>query len=520
MHDAIVIGVHDAASPTVRLLVDKGYQVVFLEQSILPVHIQTTSLLTATGNGQIRFWDLSEQSRERGQQFIEGTFFDLGSFSLIGFPHEMNDGFAGIYAPQRIVKSKSLMDEAVAAGAMLPEESILDTALLDVATEEQNSGLSIWHVAREQVLRLCTRVVGINTYDMQVSDEVQSMSALVLPPVGHEPHYRTRDLEPHGHQAFWSKIAREELALYTRAQLRAALTGGFPEGSTAFYQGNTKASQHLGKIFFAVMQSYHATLQEHRLEGLLARLKAMDMDVRGYAFEAVAQGLLQLDCLLPGKNRFQKFISGPAAPFLYPMYIGAGIALARLGRKPEEVLVRLDPVFRWLVLEGYGWRYGVFERQSWIENQKVPEQLSSWYGRRVFDQGLGRSLWFTTGADSTRIIESVKAFGVERQADLWSGVGFACGYTGGMSRSNIVALRQAAGAFGAYLAAGTANAASARHRAGHPGPHTDTACEVLCNLTRDEVIQIADGLLEALPVDAQEPAYEIWRQQLTARFAI
>lgn len=171
------------------------------------------------------------------------------------------------------------------------------------------------------------------------------------------------------------------------------------------------------------------------------------------------------------------------------------------------------------MLEGYGWRHGLFEQHRFIENQEVPEHLSG-YAQRVFDQGLGRSLWFTTGAQSARIIEVVNAFAANRQTDLWSGVGFACGYTGGMSRSDIEALRRAAGAYSAYLAAGTANAASARYRAGHPGSHTDVACEVLCDFTKEEVIKIADDALDNLPIDTQEPAYEIWRQRLIARFAV
>lgn len=302
MYDAIVIGPHGVAPLTARLLIEKGYRVVFLEQSVLPIYIRATSLITATSNGQVRHWDLSEQNKEMIQPVVEQTLFDLGSFSLIGFPREMDDGFAGIYAPQRIVRCKSLIDEAVAAEGELTDDGILDTALIDVAVEESHDALNIWHVKPEHMVRLRTRSGGVELESMQMSEELQSLSASSLPATDSKSYYYTMEMESHDYHAYWSGIPGEELALCTRAQLYASLTGGFPEGATSFQQGNTKASQHLGKIFFAVMQCYYTALQESRFEGLLTQLKAIDMDVRGYAFEAVAQGLLQSDCLLPGKN--------------------------------------------------------------------------------------------------------------------------------------------------------------------------------------------------------------------------
>src|SRR5206468_265750 len=115
------------------------------------------------------------------------------------------------------------------------------------------------------------------------------------------------------------------------------------------------------------------------------------LELRGYAYEGAAMGLTGLDCFLPG-SRFASYVRGPGAAHVYMAHIGAGEALARLRRKPEPFLARLDdPVLRWLVLDGYGFHEGFFKPGRYVEAQRVPTHLSA-YGRRVFDQGVGRSV--------------------------------------------------------------------------------------------------------------------------------
>jgi hypothetical protein len=127
-------------------------------------------------------------------------------------------------------------------------------------------------------------------------------------------------------------------------------------------------------------------------------------------------------------------------------HVGAGWAFARLCRNIGRPLARLDPLLRWLAVDGYGFHEGYFHCHRYIERPTRPARLSG-YALRVFDQGLGRSLWFVYGADIARISSAIATFTPERRADLWSGTALACSYAGGVERAAIEALREAAGPY-------------------------------------------------------------------------
>src|SRR5262249_41509605 len=147
------------------------------------------------------------------------------------------------------------------------------------------------------------------------------------------------------------------------------------------------------------------------------------------------------------KNRFMAFTNGPGALYIHPLHIGAGLTLAKLHKQPERYLAHLDPFLCWLALDGYGFYKATFSRQRTVEEKAVPVHLSD-YARCVFDQGIGRSLWFTKGENVGRITATLARFSQARQADLWAGVGFACSYAGGvLDRTVLEALQTAAGSY-------------------------------------------------------------------------
>jgi hypothetical protein len=187
-------------------------------------------------------------------------------------------------------------------------------------------------------------------------------------------------------------------------------------------------------------------------------------------------------------------------------------------RHPEPFLKRLDPVLCWLALDGYGFHEGFFRRRRYVEQQALPTRLSP-YARRIFDQGLGRSIWFLGGGDVGAVAATIASFAPGRQADLWNGVGLACGYTGGVERAAIDAMKALAGQYRVQLAVGAAMAAHARHRAGTPAPYAELACEALCNTSSLQASRIVDGALQNLPLDGRDPAYAVWQQRLATRFA-
>lgn len=232
-------------------------------------------------------------------------------------------------------------------------------------------------------------------------------------------------------------------------------------------------------------------------------------------------GLMLLDSLGPWKKRLQAFIDGPGARYDWLLYIGAGLVLPRAPIRPDRFLAKLDPFLRWFVMDGYGFYEGFFSGRRSINEHIIPARVSgTGYGCRAFDHGLGRSIWFSTGANVDRIVATIGAFPETRQADLWGGIGLACAYAAGVvDREAIKTLRIAAGPYGPAMTAGAAVAAKFRMQTGGVAAHTDLACEVLCGLSSKMVAQIANAACDNLPPDGEEPAYEIWRQRLADQFA-
>ena len=271
-------------------------------------------------------------------------------------------------------------------------------------------------------------------------------------------------------------------------------------------------------VAHSLVEGYHATLEDSRFEVLVPRLNAMEPELHGFVYEGAGMGIAALDCIAPWKKRLKAFVDGPAASHIYPTYVGVGLALARLHRQPERFLSQLDPILGWVIVDGYGFHEGFFSRRRYIEQRAVPTHLSA-YARRIFDQGLGRCIWFSSGAVVELVAATIAPFAQERHADLWSGVGLACAYAGGADRAALEILLEEARPYKAQLARGAAIAAKGRQQAGNTAAHTELACEFFCGLTSSQAALVTDVARENLPVNGIEPAYEIWRQRIQTHFA-
>lgn len=289
-----------------------------------------------------------------------------------------------------------------------------------------------------------------------------------------------------------------------------------------FEVAEPRVQHHLEQVGRTFVEGYHMALAETAAQRLAVQLGEVESQWRGFAFEGAAMGLALVDSLVPWKsNRFADFLAGPGAAHAYMVHVGFGWAAARvpwLRRNIVRHTEKFDPLLRWLILDGYGFHQAFFHAEEHIQRQAVPRQLSG-YSRRAFDQGLGRCLWFVAGADSDRIAATIGAFAPQRRADLWSGIGLACTYAGGVDRSAIDALAAAEPQYQLDLAQGAAFAAKARQRAANMGAHTELACEVLCGMSADEAAAITDECLPELPCDDAQPAYEHWRRRIREELA-
>jgi enediyne biosynthesis protein E3 len=294
---------------------------------------------------------------------------------------------------------------------------------------------------------------------------------------------------------------------------------GIPEEEASFARrgfrgGDERTRRHLEQVGRTFLHGYHAALEEDRPVRLASRLDELEPELRGFAFEGAGMGLYLLDLLTPwNRGRLGGFLAGPGAAHVYMVHVGAGWALAQLRLRVDRALARLDPLLGWLAVDGYGFHHGYFRWKAAVELRRVPDRLSG-YALQVFDQGLGRSLWFVEGAEMTRIAATIAGFGRGRHADLWSGVGLACAYAGGVPEEAIGGLSMMAGPHRPHLAQGVAFAAKARQRAGNPAPQTELACRIVCGMSADEAAGLTDHALAGLEGEGATPAYEVWRHRI------
>ena len=287
-----------------------------------------------------------------------------------------------------------------------------------------------------------------------------------------------------------------------------------------FVAGEDQARQRLEQIGVTFLSGYHAALEETGFLQLAYRLGTIEADLRGFAFEGAAMGLALLDSFTPWqKNRWRTFTDRFATPHIYMMHVGLGWALARLRRGVTSHLAKLDPLLGWLVVDGYGFHEGYFGWPQYIERQALPARMDG-YERRVFDQGLGRSIWFVKGANVAAVASAINAFPAARRDDLWSGVGLACAYAGGCDRAAVESLRAAANQHLPAFAQGVAFAAKTRQRAANLNTHTETVCRLICGHSAEETAAITDAALKDLREERGLPAYEVWRRRIQNTIAL
>ncbi|WP_460530618.1 DUF1702 family protein [Flindersiella endophytica] len=278
-----------------------------------------------------------------------------------------------------------------------------------------------------------------------------------------------------------------------------------------------RAWPHFEPAAHAIVDNFWTTVDDPRFDALVPKLEANPEKVRGVAYEGAAMGLMFLDFLLPYKKRLTKFLDTSAGRAYRPMvYVGAGMMLPRLPVDPLRVIARYDDADRWLILDGYGFSRGFFAASASLDRHSRPTRLTG-EAARNFDSGLGRSLFFTSGANADRITASIDGFPRSRRADIWGGVGLACGYTGGvLDHDGIGRLLSASGSYAGEFAVGVAVAAGFRQQTDHPAEHCDAACAAVWGADSREVARLAAAESSGAQPDPAGPRYDEWRGRMRA----
>lgn len=276
--------------------------------------------------------------------------------------------------------------------------------------------------------------------------------------------------------------------------------------------------QAIGEAFTA---GYHAALEEREPEAIDARLGRVEPERQGFAAEGIGMGLALLDGLTPGRPpgrqcRLRRYLEGPGARQSYMLHAGAGWALAVPLLSGRALLARLDPLLGAISLDGYGFYRAWFFPRRTIDRRRQPRWISGAAGCS-FDAGVGRRLWFLD-AGVERALALAATFPEGRRADLWTGLGEACGFGGGREAGTAAVLQRAAGPFLPAFAQGIAFAAEVRDRAGIPAEHTERACRTVWERSAADTAAVARETRAGLPGTGAD-AFEAWRRRIRDRFA-
>ncbi|GAB3463405.1 DUF1702 family protein [Actinophytocola sediminis] len=309
-----------------------------------------------------------------------------------------------------------------------------------------------------------------------------------------------------------------------RALRRKILTPNISETSLVkrgFHRKDPESQALLEKIGTLFIGGYADAVEASSVADAQARLAAVEPRFRGFAYEGAGMGYGVLDGLPFGHGHHNDdFLAGPAQDQVYIVYCGIGWAMARLPRFRWPAPDSLDPLLRWLVLDGYGFHQAYFKTKRYVHEHYQdarfpwPNDESRGYANRAIDHGIGRALWFVGCTDVDEVVLLLSAYPRERHADLWAGVGLASTYACGASQDDLVRLADLAGEHRPQLAQGSAFAAEARVRADLLIPATELATKVLCG---QDPATVARVCVETRPAHAENgalPTYELWRQRI------
>lgn len=308
-----------------------------------------------------------------------------------------------------------------------------------------------------------------------------------------------------------SKLARRLLGLSVEEfpRLAAARVGDHADMERTW--------QAFQPVANTLVDSFYLALDVPDQDELAACLNGLAPELRGIGYEGAGMGLQLSDALVPTRPRLQRFVHGHGHPYRCLVYIGAGMVLARLPHDPMRFVAKLDPLTRWFAIDGYGFYDGFFRWNNAVTEQRRPRRLSdTGYATNAYDQGVGRSLWFSSGADVDRIRKTMAEFPSWRRPDLWSGIGLACAYAAGvLDRTAIEELIDVSGTNRRDVATGVAVATIFRTQSGQPAPHTDLASTIVWGAGTDQVAALATKAAERVNPSPGVPdgdSYRLWRE--------
>jgi enediyne biosynthesis protein E3 len=275
---------------------------------------------------------------------------------------------------------------------------------------------------------------------------------------------------------------------------------GFPD---------TPARERLERAGRTFIRGYNLAAVDPRPETVLPALADISRDLRGFFAEGAAMGAALRSLLLPWRHEFRRAMRALCGDYPHLAHVGVGWAMARVPFARHRLARALDPLLAPLAIDGRGFHDGYFSSRAVVAGRGRPSGLTG----RIWDQGVGRSFWFSQGANPDRLAAAVARLAPARRDDLWAGIGLACVYAGGASPAAIGRLTEAAGPSLRWMRQGAAFAIAAHARAGAVPAEAAAAAGQLCRLDTAALVELVNkAQSRTFKTETPQPiGYQAWR---------
>ncbi|WP_174190116.1 DUF1702 family protein, partial [Nocardia barduliensis] len=285
-----------------------------------------------------------------------------------------------------------------------------------------------------------------------------------------------------------------------------------------FEQPDQHTALELEQVTMHLVGGIDSAVRSSDNDELITALLQVPPKYRGFAYEGAAVGLTALDSLSPGR-RAAALIDGPASEYALTMYVGVGLAMAKIPKFRWRKLFPQHPLFRWLAIDGYGFYKAFFQMRRYVRDKHVETRYPGWLGdrdnlKRIVDQGTGRALWFIGGGSPAGVVRLISEFAPQRHADLWSGVGIAVTFAGGVETAAMEELWDVAGEYRPQLSLGSAMVARIRQQTNSVNEHSEAAAQVFCGTSVAKTDALIESSLDDLPDDGSSGTYLLWRDRI------